>query len=319
MIRIFAVAGLLWRLTRISEVALPEVPELLSLLGRAAPKIAQFITGLLNYLQNESLQADVDSLQNQVTALAAAWQDTTTAVADNFDKEASSVHDMADTLDKVGGAIWAIGFNQWAIWSRLRYNLMPNTIQYIANAVWISWVRPLRHGLVGVINWCFAWFDYLQVFVINVQAYARTVQVTGRNWRHAYVYPQLRFLLSPWRVAYWYQESMAVSVSRYLNDSRHLQTRDTVSRVVYGCMSRLWQSFDQYLVEWLLTDVSSSGWGSPVPAFPPGSNVRPPTAAPTEWEPFVTEPRELKQPSFAPDIPARDYEYTATSPGLPHG
>lgn len=280
----------------------PNLPNPVTLIG-------SFFSAITNYLQQKQIRQEFAQLVQFLWTFVTVVESLATDIATIFRKVKLAWADAKTALDRVGGDIKGIAIDNHDMWHHLRYTLMPNTINWIFAWVWSNWIKQLREGLVKTIGWQGRWNWYQQRWILDNREYTRVIQVKTRDWRQAYVYPQLMFLLSPWRVAYWYAQQITVAVSTYLNASEHHETRDTVSRVVYSGMSHLWQSFDKHLAEWLLTDVSNPGYGSNVPAFPNGSKVPPPHSPPTVWEPFVRELQEPPYPDGSPDIPKVDWQY----------
>jgi hypothetical protein len=280
----------------------PTLPNPVTLIG-------SFFSAIANYLNNEAIKARFAELISFLWQFVNVVESIAIHVASIFRNVDLAWGNFKGWLEQVGGDVKGIGIDNWAMWHHLRTVLMPNTINYIWDWVWLNWIKPLRQGLVKTIGWVGRWVWWLTGRIHDQQGYTYTVQKTGRNYRQRYVYPQLLFLLSPWRVAYNYAAQITVAVANYLDYSHHSETRDTISRVVYSGMGRLWQSFDKHLAEWLLTDVSSNGWGSEVPEFPSDARTPPPGKPPSTWEPYVTEPKQPPYPPGAPDIPRVDYSY----------
>lgn len=304
-----AVLVLIWAWLRPSPSEfLPEVaPEVGSLLGRAWPAVRTMMTGLLGYLTNQAQNASIDSLQAQLNAVNATMQAFIQAELNTQDREGSAMVVAAHHMHDVGGAVETLGLNQQRLWTRLRYTIMPNTILNIYTVVFRNYIRPLRRGLIATMDWASIWLFRTKQNVTANRAFTGEVQATGRKWRARYVYPQLTFLLSPWRVAFYYQQQITVAVARHIMRQENSQARDTISRVVWNNMDNLWQSFDASLAAWLQTDVAKYGWGADVPKFPKSAEQAPPKMPPGNLEPAVRSPQEFWPSAPIPKIPSADY------------
>lgn len=281
---------------------MPTLPNPVTIIG-------SFFSALTNYLQQRQIRAEFAQLVQFLWTFVTVIESIVTDIAIVFREVKLAWAGAKLTFDRVGGDLKGIAIDNHDMWHHLRYTLMPNTINYVWRWVWENWIKQLREGLVKTIGWSARWDWFLLGRVHDTKEYTRSVQNTGRDYRERYVYPQLLFLLSPWRLAYWYGQQITTAVAEYLNYSGHTESRDTVSRVVYADMGRLWQSFDKHLAEWLLTDVSGDGWGSQVPTFPAAAKQSMPPLPPDVWEPFVNEPGDPTYPSGSPDIPKVDWSY----------
>ena len=290
-----------------SEVLVEEAPTIAGYLGKAWPFVRGALGGLLNFLTNQAQNASIDSLQAQVDALAFTFQAAMNAFVYTDDREAKAMVTFSEEVRNAAGTLRITAANQQAMWSRLRYTIMPNTIQNIYTVVFRNYVRPLRKGLDDTLTFLVTWLEFIDKYLTDDRNYTRTVQTVGRNWRAKWVYPQLNFLLSPWRVAFYYQQPISVAVARHILKPENAQTRDTISRVIWDNMDNLWQSFDKALAAWLQTDISAYGWGADVPTFPRSAEQAPPKLPPGNWEPWQRAPSEHRPANYRPVIPNVDY------------